>query len=127
MNYLLLLSIGICFLALGIWLVFNECRFRRNAVAVDGIAVGYKQVRGPSGESNSLYSYSLEVIFTCPFTKIKRRVTSIMGSERQPDIIPNIKVVVYVSSEPPHRYRLESPMYLLGNVAMIVGVNTSVS
>lgn len=45
-----------------------------------------------------------------------------MGSERQPDIIPNIKVVVYVSSEPPHRYRLESPMYLLGNVAMIVGV-----
>jgi hypothetical protein len=116
---LLLLSIGILFVTLGIGLIYNEYSFRRRAIAVDGRAAGFKLVRvqGIAGES-----YNQEVVFTCPFTKIKRRVTSTMGRERQLKQAPNSTIKVYVLPEPPHRYRLESPMYLLGNLAIAASV-----
>lgn len=113
------LSIGIFFVTLGIGLIYNEYSFRRRAVAVDGRAAGFKLVRvqGIAGES-----YNQEVIFTCPFTKIKRRVTNTIGRERQLKHDPNSTIKVYVMPEPPYRYRLESPMYLFGNLAIAAGV-----
>ena len=119
MSNLILFSIGIFFVTLGIGLIYNEYSFRRRAVAVDGRAAGFKLVRvqGIAGES-----YNQEVIFTCPFSKTKRRVTSTMGRERQREHVPNTTIKVYVSTEPPHRYRLESPMYLFGNLAIAAGV-----
>lgn len=44
-----------------------------------------------------------------------------MGSERQQERVPNTIVNVYVSPEPPHRYRVGSPMYLLGGALVAMG------
>jgi hypothetical protein len=116
---LLLLSIGIFFVTLGIGLIYNEYSFRRKAVAVAGRAAGFKR------SNDFFYSTSIyrqEVIFTCPFTQKKRRETSRMGSERQQEHVPNTTVNVYVSPEPPHRYRVGSPMYLLGSSVIAIGI-----
>ena len=118
MKNLPLVSVGICFLVLGIWLIYNEYSFRRRAVAVDGRAAGLKLVRVAGIAGNS---YNQEVIFTCPFTQIKRLVTSTSGSERQREHVPNATIKIYVSPEPPHRYRLKSPMYLLGSSLIAIG------
>jgi hypothetical protein len=121
-NNLLLLSIGICFLALGIWLIFNEYRFRQKAIAVDGRAAGFKRRSSGLGEDALNESYHQEVIFTCPFTQTKRQVTSTIGTGRQLKHVPNSTIKVYVMPEPPHRYRVGSPMYLLGSSVTVMGV-----
>jgi ribosomal protein L31 len=119
---LLLLSIGICFLALGIWLIFNEYNFRQRAVAVDGRAAGFKRRSSGLGEDALNESYHQEVIFTCPFTNKKRQVTSTIGNGRLRKYEPNVTVKVYILPEPPHRYRVGSPMYLLGSSVTAMGV-----
>ena len=122
MKNILLLSIGICFLALGIWLIFNEYSFRRRAVAVDGRAAGFKLRSSGLGEDALNESYHQEVIFTCPFTQKKRQVTITIGTGRQLKHVPNSTIKVYVLPEPPHRYRVGSPMYLLGSSVTVMGV-----
>jgi hypothetical protein len=119
---LILLSIGIFLVTLGIWLIYNEYSFRRRAVAVAGRAAGFKRRRSGLGEDALNESYHQEVIFTCPFTDAKRHATSTMGNGRQLKHEPNTTVNVYVLPEPPHRYRVGSPMYLVGSSVIAVGV-----
>jgi hypothetical protein len=117
-----LVSVGICFLVLGIWLIYNEYSFRRRAVAVNGRAAGFKKRGSGLGEDALNESYHQEVIFTCPFTQTKRQVTSKIGTGRQLKHVPNSTIKVYVLPEPPHRYRVGSPMYLLGSSVTGMGV-----
>ena len=107
---------------LGIGLIYNEYSFRRRAVAVSGRAAGFKRRRSGLGEDALNESYHHEVIFICPFTHIKRQITSTMGSGRQRKHEPNTEINVYVLPEPPHRYRAGSPMYLLGSSVSAMGV-----
>jgi hypothetical protein len=107
---LLTLSIGILLVTLSIWSIFNEYIFRRSAVAVEARAAGF----AGDGRKN----YHQEVIFTCPFTKIERCITRVVESEGPKARVLDTTIKVYVSPESPHGYRLESPMYPLGNLGI---------
>ncbi len=107
---------------LGIWLIYNEYSFRRRAVAVAGRTVGFKRIDGFSSEDAFNYSFRQEVVFVFPFTNVKRRAMSTIGSGRQPEHVSNSSVTVYVLPVHPHRYRVGSPVFLFGGLVLAMGI-----
>jgi hypothetical protein len=109
MSKLILLVTGILFIALGLGVIYNEYSFRRRAVIVRSNA------RSDIALSNRVWQLS----FTCPFTRLSRQMTVPRGLIRFARYPPDHVILVYVSPQPPHRYRANSPMYFLGGLLIV--------
>ena len=121
MKFTIIFLIAMAFLTAGVGFIWSEIQFRRHAVLVAGRTIGF--VRKNESWGNLWPRYCKEVRFLCPFTDKNRRVVSVFGQERQPELTKIEITNVYVSKNSPHIAKIaSSSFFLMGGLFILIGL-----